>query len=362
MFDTYSPLKKKMFQLMDHRGKIVSKKAFEAVTEETLVEGLRRILRTRTVDQRAVSYQRQGRMYTYPPNIGQEAITVAAGMVMEDHDWLVPAYRELGAWLAKGVTLQEFFLYWKGHEDGSKFSKAKNMLPVSVPIASQLLHATGIGYALKYQKKDGVVFAFCGDGGTSQGDFHEALNFAGVWKVPVIFVVQNNGYAISCPTAKQTAAESIAVKSVAYGIKGLQVDGNDLAACYQAFKTARETAQENMEPVLIEFMTYRMGAHTTSDDPGKYRTREEEAGWADKDPVLRLRTYLSGLGKWDEKTEEQLLEQYGKEVDAAFKDVEEYTAYPLEDVFQYQYSDMPADLKAQMVDYQKFVNWKETQQ
>lgn len=361
MFEAYAPQKKKMFRIMDHRGKIVNKTAFTADIDSVLEEGLKRILLTRTVDLRAVSYQRQGRMYTYPPNIGQEAITVAAGMVMEEKDWLVPAYRELGAWLAKGMTLQEVFLYWSGHEDGSKFTKAKNMLPVSVPIASQLLHATGIGYALKYQEEEGVVFAFCGDGGTSQGDFHEALNFAGVWQVPVVFIIQNNGYAISCPTSKQTASESIAIKSLAYGIKGIQVDGNDLAACYAAMKTAKETAQANMEPVLIECMTYRMGAHTTSDDPSKYRTKEEEESWADKDPVLRLRAYLTAKDRWDESGEEHLMEQYGKEVDVAFADVENYAPYPLEDVFQYQYADMPADLKAQMVAYQKFANWKESQ-
>lgn len=362
MFDKYSPLKKKIFRLIDHQGKIVNQKEFEDDTDKILEEGLKRILLTRTVDLRAVSYQRQGRMFTYPPNLGQEAATVAAGMVMRDEDWLVPAYRELGAWLAKGVTLKEMFLYWSGHEDGSRHTRAKNVLPIAVPIASQLLHATGIGYALKYQKKPGVVFGFCGDGGTSEGDFHEALNFAGVWNVPVVFVIQNNGYAISCPFEKQTAAESVAIKSVAYGIKGIQVDGNDLAACHQAFKLARDHAEKHKEPVLVEAVTYRAGAHTTSDDPGRYRTKEEEESWKDKDPVIRLRNYLTGKKRWDEADEEKLMEQYGKEVDAAFAEVENYPDYPVEDVFKYQYAEMPDDLKAQLVEYQKFMKWKESQQ
>jgi len=360
MFDKYSPLKKKQFRLIDHRGKLVNKTEFTPETDAILEEGLRRMLLTRTVDQRAVSYQRQGRMFTYPPNLGQEAISVAAGLVLKDEDWLAPAYRELGAWLAKGMTLQEVFLYWSGHEDGSAHKKAKNLLPVSVPIASQLLHATGIGYALKHKGAPGVAFGFTGDGGTSEGDFHEALNFAGVWKVPVVFVVQNNGYAISCPVSKQTAAESIAIKSVAYGIRGIQVDGNDLAACYRVMKHARDHAEAHHEPVLIEAMTYRAGAHTTSDDPGRYRTKEEEAAWQDKDPIHRLRTFLAAQDRRSEAEEEKLVEQYGKQVDAAFRDVENYPPYPLEDVFRYQYAEMPEDLKAQMVAYQRFAAARES--
>ena len=171
MFDKYDPLKKKLFRLIDHRGKVVNKTEFTKDADAILEEGLKRMLLARTVDMRAVSYQRQGRMFTYPPNLGQEAISAAAGLVMKDEDWLVPAYRELGAWMAKGATLYEMFLYWSGFEEGGAFKNAKNMMPVSVPIASQLLHATGIAFALKHRKEPGVAFGFCGDGATSEGDF-----------------------------------------------------------------------------------------------------------------------------------------------------------------------------------------------
>lgn len=361
MFDKYNPLKKKQFRLINPQGTLVNKNEFTEDADSILEEGLKRMLLARTVDLKAVSFQRQGRMYTYPPNLGQEAIAAAAGLVMKDEDWLVPAYRELGAWMAKGATLKEMFLYWSGFEEGGAFKNASNMMPVSVPIASQLLHATGIGFALKYKKEPGAVFAFCGDGGTSEGDFHEALNFAGVWKVPVVFVVQNNGYAISCPVSRQTAAESIAIKSVAYGIRGIQVDGNDLAACYQSMKTARDFAEKEQEPILIECMTYRAGAHTTSDDPGRYRSKEEEEKWKKEDPIARIRTFLVKANRWSESEEEKLVEQFGKQVDVAFQEVESAPPYPLEDVFRYQFAEMPETLRREMAAYQRFASWKEAQ-
>ncbi len=361
MFDKYDPLKKKQFRLINPQGTLTNKAEFTKDADSILEEGLKRMLFARTVDLKAVSFQRQGRMYTYPPNLGQEAIAAAAGLVMKREDWLVPAYRELGAWMAKGATLDELFLYWSGFEDGGAFKNASNMMPVSVPIASQLLHATGIGFALKYKKEPGAVFAFCGDGGTSEGDFHEALNFAGVWKVPVVFVVQNNGYAISCPVSRQTAAESIAVKSVAYGIHGIQIDGNDLAACYQAMKTARDFAEKEQQAVLIEAITYRAGAHTTSDDPGRYRTKEEEEQRKKEDPISRIRKFLLKNDRWSEEEEKTMVEQFGKQVDVAFQKVESAPPYPLEDVFRYQFAEMPETLNRQMAAYQRFSNWKEAQ-
>ena len=182
--------------------------------------------------------------YTYPPNYGQEAIAIAAGQVMRKEDWMVPAFREFGALLAKGVSLKEVFLYFMGYEDGSIYKDAHHVLPMSVPIASQLLHGVGIGYEIKYRKKDEVVFAFVGDGGTSEGDFHEAVNFAGVWNVPVIFIVQNNQYGISTPFRMQTASDGIAIKSVAYGVRGIQVDGNDYFAMHAALSEAAKQARE----------------------------------------------------------------------------------------------------------------------
>ncbi len=359
LFEAFSPAAGGRLQIMDDEGRVIHPEWMPALADEQAVEALRRMLYVRTADAMAVSYQRQGRMYTYPPNYGQEAISVAVGMVMRDEDWLAPAYRELGAWLAKGARMKDIFLYFGGHERGCHLPEAKNMLPWAVPIASQLLHAAGIGYALKYQGKPGAAFTFFGEGGTSQGDFHEALNFAGVWRAPVVFVCQNNQYAISCHLSKQTAAPSIAVKALGYGIAGIQVDGNDFFAVYAAAAAAAEHARGGNGPVLLEAVTYRLGAHTTSDDPGRYRSAEEEALWAEREPVKRLRAHLADRGLWRAEDEEALVAQFRKDIDAQFL-AQENEPYPLEDVFVHHYAEMPDDLKHQMVAYQKFENWKES--
>lgn len=359
MFKEFDPISDKMFNIMDDKGVIKNKKWMPKLSDEQIVKAYKDMLFARTADLQIVSYQRQGRIYTYPPNYGQEAIAGAVGAIIRDEDWLVPAFREMGAYLAKGVTLKELFLYFMGYEDGSMFKGAKNILPMSVPIASQFLHAAGIGYEVKYNQKDQVVYAFVGDGGTSEGDFHEAINFAGVWGVPVVFIVQNNQYGISTPTAVQTASKNIAMKSVAYGVPGLKVDGNDYFAMYAAVEEATKHAKEGKGAVLIEAVTYRKGAHTTSDDPTKYRTKEEEDSWDKKDPLDRLKAYLIAKDLWSEKEEEKLLAQYKKEVDRQFEEAENYPAYKLDDVFQFMYADTPADLISQKMEHEKFLKWKE---
>jgi len=361
MLDEYNPLNKKRFQIMDNEGEIINEKYFPKLKNEEIVKAYKDMLFARTSDQMIISYQRQGRIYTYPPNYGQEAIHGAAGKVISEDDWVVPAFREMGVYLAKGATLKEIFLYFMGYEDGTVFKNAKNILPISVPIASQLVHATGLGYEINYNKKKECVFAFVGDGGTSEGDFHEALNFAGVWNTPVIFIIQNNQYGISTPFKMQTASDGIAIKSIAYGIKGLQVDGNDYFAMYAAVEKAKKHALEGNGPVLIEAITYRKGAHTTSDDPTKYRTKEEEEKWDETDPLKRLKGYLISKKLFSEKEEEKLIEQYKEEVDRQFNEAENQDAYPLEDVFKYQYEEMPDDLKEQMRAHKNFLKWREEQ-
>lgn len=358
MFNEYNPIDNKVFQIIDDKGKVINKAMMPAVSDEKLLKAYKDMLFARTADLQIVSYQRQGRIYTYPPNYGQEAISGAVGAIIGDNDWLVPAFREMGAMLAKGVTLKELFLYFMGYEDGSKFQNAKKTLPISVPIASQLLHAAGIGYEIKYNKKDEVVFAFVGDGGTSEGDFHEAVNFAGVWKVPVVFIIQNNQYGISTPTRMQTASKSLAIKAVAYGVKGIKVDGNDYFAMYKAVEESVKACKNGEGPVLIEAVTYRKGAHTTSDDPTKYRTKEEEQQWESKDPLRRLKLYLEAKKLWSEKEEEKIIPQYKEEVDRQFIEAENYGPYPKEDVFKYLYAEMPDDLKEQEKEYERFLQWK----
>jgi pyruvate dehydrogenase E1 component alpha subunit len=358
MIQEYDSLNKKQFQVMDDKGKVIFPEFMPEISNEDLVKAYEKMLFARTADLMTISYQRQGRIFTYPPNYGQEAISGAFASIVEEQDWLVPAFREMGAWLAKGATLKEIFLYFMGYEIGTQFAQAKNFLPIAVPIASQLQHAVGLGYALKYQQKDGVVYAFVGDGGTSQGDFHEALNFAAVWKVPVVFIVQNNQFAISVPFKTQTASDGIAIKSAAYGIPGVQVDGNDFLAMLTTLQHAKEYTSNGHGPILIEAVTYRKGAHTTSDDPTKYRTKEEEELWDAKDPLDRLKAYLIKKKLYSNKTEETLIEQYKKEIDRVFIEAENFGPYPLEDVFKYQYAEMPDDLKDQMSNHEKFLNWK----
>ena len=359
LFDEYNPIDNKLFQVIDNEGKVINNKWNPKLKDDVLLKAYKAMLFARTADQMAVSYQRQGRMYTYPLNYGQEAISGAAGMMMRDNDWLVPAFRELGAYIAKGASLRDIFLYFMGFEDGTVFKGANHIIPISVPISSQLTHAAGIGYEIKYNKKDEVVYAFVGDGGTSEGDFHEALNFAAVWKVPVIFIVQNNQFAISVPIAKQTVSINLAVKSVAYGMKGIKTDGNDIFAMYQTLKEASDYCRNGNGPVLVEALTYRKGAHTTSDDPTKYRTKDEEELWDKTDPLRRMKNFLENKKVWSEEEETKLVAQFKKEVDRQFSEAENYPAYKLEDVFKYNYVDMPDILKQQQVEYENFLKWKE---
>lgn len=358
MFKEYEPINKKMLQIMDNDGRIINKTYMPEMSDEDILKAYKDMLFARTADQMIVSYQRQGRIYTYPPNYGQEAISGAVAQIMRKQDWLVPAFREMGAYIAKGASLKEIFLYFMGYEDGVNLKNAENFLPYSVPIASQLVHAAGIGYEIKYRKKDQVVFTFVGDGGTSEGDFHEAINFAGVWKASVVFIVQNNQYGISTPFKVQTASDGIAIKSYAYGIKGIQVDGNDFFAMYKAVKESFEHAKAGNGPVLIEAVTYRKGAHTTSDDPTKYRSKEEEEAWDVKDPLKRLKAYLVSKKLYNNKEEEKLIEEFKKEIDRQFIEAENYGVVDLEDVFKYTYADMPTDLKEQMVEHEKFLQWR----
>ncbi len=335
MWEKYSPLEDKIYRVMDDEGKLIDSSYKPKLKAKEIVSAYDSMVFARLADQMAVSYQRQGRMYTYPPNFGQEAIATAAGMVLRKEDWLVIAFREMNAWLQKGAKLRDIFMYFGGYEDGALFSGAPNITPSSVPIASQLLHAVGIGYSIKLRKEKKVVIAFVGDGGTSQGDFHEALNFAAVWNVPVVFIIQNNQFAISVPVKQQTVSRNLAVKSIAYGMPGIKVDGNDLFAMYDTVSEAVAHAMAGNGPSLIEGLTFRRGAHTTSDDPSLYRTEAEEKEWAEKDPLKRLKNYLLDREMIDASKEEAQLDGYREEIEREFTAFENHPAYKLEDVFQY---------------------------
>jgi len=354
----YSPFENQMLGFLSPEGELTNDRFKPAVTDHDLLADYKELLFSRLADLQIMSYQRQGRIYTYPPVLGQEMVSGGFSRVMEKDDWLVPYYRELPLLLNRGVTLSEVFMYFMGYEEGGRFKDAHHVLPYSVPIASQLLHAAGIGYAVKYQKKKEVVFAFIGDGGTSEGDFHEALNFASVWKVPVVFVINNNQYAISTSMSKQTGSDNFAVKGAAYGLPGIIVDGNDYLAVNYAAAKARAYALKNNQPVVIEAVTYRKGPHTTSDDPSRYRTKEEEQEWDRKDPFKRLKSYLTGKGLWDDKKDEALTEEYKEQIDDIFTKVEKEVEYAVEDVFDHVYDEKPKELERQQEEYLSFIEWK----
>ena len=360
MIRDFDPLKNEMYKVLDNNGKVVAENWTCPFNDEELKDIYNKMLFARTADLMAVSFQRQGRMYTYPPSLGQEAVAVASGLTIQHDDWLVPAFRELGAYIAKGATLKELYMYYRGDEWGVYFEKANRIVPLSVPIASQLLHAAGIGIAMKHKQEKSTVFTYVGDGGTSEGDFYEALNFAGVWKAPVVFVIQNNQFAISVPVARQTAAMNLAVKGIAAGVPSIKVDGNDIFAMYDVLQEARRHVMEGNGPFLIEAVTFRKGAHTTSDDPTRYRTKDEEAEWEKTDPLERLKKYLIDKGLHSEEEENKLLEEYKKKINIEFDEAER-TEYNFDDVFEYQYVDMPDELKKQKQKHKQFMQWKEAQ-
>lgn len=354
-FEKHDPRTEEPYMILDENGKVLDKENLPELSDDELKYLYKTMVFTRIIDERAVSYQRQGRMLTYAPNTGQEAAQVGSAYALEKRDWLVPAFRELGGWLVKGVPLKNIYLYWYGNEWGSYMPEGVRMLPVAIPIASQLQHATGIGMANNIKGEDSVALAYVGDGGTSSGDFHESINFAGVFKAPVVFVIQNNQYAISVPRKMQTSSKTLAQKAGSYDIPGILVDGNDIFAMYAVTKQAVERAREGLGPTLIEAYTYRLGAHTTSDDPTKYRLDEEVEEWSVKDPIKRFETYLLNEGIITQEYIDELKEELDNEVGTTFESIEDKSDTEIEDIFKYQYEEMTPQLQEQLDEYKSFL-------
>ncbi len=317
---------------------------------ETMLRALfRAMLLGRRFDERLLNLQRQGRTGTFAPTSGQEAAQLGAVAALEADDWMVPSFRETAAELWRGKPMESVILHTNGYSDGYDTLSKYNNLPVSVPVGSQALHAVGIAWAQKYRKAPQVAMAFFGDGATSEGDFHEALNFAGVFRVPVIFVCQNNHWAISVPLSKQTRSQTLAQKALAYGIPGIQVDGNDILAVYSAAKEAVGRARKGRGPTLIECVTYRLQVHTTADDPTRYRTDEEVQLWKARDPIPRFQTYLINRGVISEQDIEALEASVQEEIQQAV-DRAEKRMKTLGDpvaMFDHVYAQLPPDLVSQ---------------
>ncbi len=310
-------------QVLDETGK-VDKKLEPKLSSEQLLKLYRTMVLSREGDMRMLNLQRQGRIGTFGMCVGQEGITASAAMAMNDDDWFVGSYRELAGRLYRGETLMNPLRIYVGMEEGHLMPEGgmKRTLPINIIIASQCLHAAGIGYAMKYKGEKSAAVAFFGDGATSQGDFHEGLNFAATWQAPVVFICQNNQWAISTPRSKQTHARTIAQKAIAYDMPTIQVDGNDPLAVYKATKEALERAHSGGGPTFIEAVTYRLMMHTTADDPKKYRDEAEAEKMWKFEPLTRFKMYLEAKGIWNDKKEKALRDEIKAEIDAAIAEFE----------------------------------------
>ena len=338
-------------QILEEDGSIREGAEVPDLSDERLVELYRDMRLARRFDERAVSLQRQGRMGTYPPLSGQEGAQVGSAYALEPEDWVFPSYREHAVTQVRGVPLDRTLLYWMGHEAGNAFQDA-NVFATSVPIATQIPHATGAAWASKLMGEEKVFCCYFGDGATSEGDFHEGLNFAGVFDVPAVFFCNNNGWAISVPRERQTASETLAQKAEAYGIDGVQVDGMDPLAVYavtkRAVDKARDPAEGEARPTLIEAVQYRFGAHTTADDPSVYREEAEVERWREKDPIPRMEAFLRETGRIDDETIEAIESEIEDRVAEAIETAESTPRPEPAEMFENVYAEMPRRLEEQL--------------
>jgi len=334
-------------QILDEKGN-VDKELEPKLSGDDLIRLYRGMFLGREVDQRMLKLQRQGRIGTFGPCTGQEAAHCAPAFAMTEKDWFVGAFREVGARLMRGESILQPLLFHNGFEEGNRRPDGKRILPISIIVGSQTLHAVGIAYAMQYRgEKDSAVVTFFGDGGTSEGDVHEAMNFAGAWKAPVVFICQNNQWAISLPRSKQTSSRTLAQKAIAYDMPGIQVDGNDALAMYKATKDALDRAHAGEGPTFIEAVTYRMMMHTTADDPTKYRMETEVEQWRTRDPIPRFRIYLEKKGIWDDARQKKLEEEIKNEIDAAVKEFEAMTDFKPDAPFDFVFGTRHDEIEEQ---------------
>ncbi|WCK53538.1 pyruvate dehydrogenase (acetyl-transferring) E1 component subunit alpha [Aneurinibacillus sp. Ricciae_BoGa-3] len=341
-----------MLQILSPEGKVVGNKSMPEVSDEKLQELMRKMVYTRVWDQRAISLNRQGRLGFYAPVAGQEATMCGSQSALGKEDFILPSYRDIPQMVWHGFPLHKAFLYSKGHYQGGQIPEDVNVLMPQIIIAAQITQAMGVAMGFKLNNEKRVAITYIGDGGTSQGDFYEGLNFAGVYKVPAIFFVQNNQYAISTPFSKQTAAESIAAKAQAVGIKGVRIDGMDVLSVYNTVKEARERALAGEGPTLIEALTFRYGPHTMAgDDPTRYRQQEEMTEWEQKDPLIRFRSYLESKNLWSKEEEDKVIEQAKAEIAEAIKLADAAPKQKVTDLIDIMYEEKTPALQEQYNEY-----------
>ena len=341
-------------QVLDPDGKVVADLPDFAKDKDELLRMYRLMTLTRTFDIKAVNLQRTGKLGTYASCLGHEAAHVGVGAAMRHEDAFAPMYREYGAQFWRGVKMLDVLLYWGGDERGNDFSGPAHDFPWCVPIATQCLHAAGAAMAFKLRGEARCAVTVIGDGGTSEGDFYEALNLAGVQKLPVVFVVVNNKWAISVPIEIQTASKTLAQKAVAAGFEGIQVDGNDIIAVRQTMEEALAKGRRGEGPTLVEAVTYRLSDHTTADDASRYRKKEEVEEHRKLEPLIRIRRYLMESGAWTEADEEQLKAECAASVEAAVKEYLDTAPQPVESMFDYLYAELPEVMEEQREAAKKF--------
>lgn len=304
--------------------------------DETEIRRMHELLvLARTFDERALALQREGRIGTYPPILGQEAAQVGSAFALHPGDWVFPSFREMGVHLTLGYPIHQLFQYWAGDERGLRTPAELNIFPICVSVGTQIPHGVGAAMAARYRRDPVAVCTYFGDGATSKGDFHEGFNLAGTFRLPIVFICQNNQWAISIPLKEQTATTTLAQKAIAYGFEGVQVDGNDIFAVYRATRAALEKARSGGGPTFIECLTYRLGDHTTSDDATRYRPPAEVAAWQERDPLLRLERFMARRGLWDETAGRNMKAQATALIDAAVRAMEEIPPAAPADMFDF---------------------------
>ncbi len=355
MIESYDPLKGDLIRILDEHGGVIRPDLDPGLPAGDLEKIYRFMVLARAADLKALKLQRQGRMGTFAPSLGHEACQVGSAFALDSNDQVFPYFRDLGTYVTLGYPLKNYFLYWMGHEDGMKIPVGVNVFTMSIPVGSQLPHAVGFALGAKLRKDPIVVAAYFGDGATSEGDFNEALNFAGTFHTPNVFICLNNQYAISTPVRLQTASATIAQKAVAFGFSGIRVDGNDVLAVYAAAREAVDKARSGGGPTLIEAFTYRRGDHTTSDDASRYRTEAELQEWEKRDPVERFRAHLKAKGLWDEGREAEIQNDAESRINQAVDEAENTPPPPVEDLFLHTYKEMPPQLREQLDDLKDFL-------
>ncbi len=325
-----------MLQILRPDGTLVGDAPVDVDTTRDLYHAM---VVGRVYDRKCTAMQKQGRLATYAPFEGQEACQIGAVAPLEEQDWVVATYRDAAAMWFAGYPMVNLILGRTGDERGGQIPEGVNVLPPSITVGGHMIHAVGTGWASKLQGDGGVSLTMFGDGATSEGDFHEAMNFAGVYQTPTVFFCQNNGWAISLPFEQQTNAAALVDKAIGYGMPGVRIDGNDLFAVVAATTEAVETARSGGGPTFIEAMTYRIGPHTTADDPGRYRTEEATDEWRRSDPIDRVRAYLVANDAWDQSWEDEVADEASDQVEAAVEEAEALDPFTAGEVFDAMFAE-----------------------